>query len=84
MWETDETTPFFFNDTSSFPDEGISGRHGKAATVGLFGGATETIRLSRWYSSEFAGLRGARGASIPVAHLPNRAWCNPGHPLGRY
>jgi len=83
MWETDERTPFFFNDTSSFPDEGISARHGNAATVGLFDGSTETIRLRRWYSSEFAGNPGARGRAIlPQTLLPNRAWCNPGHPLG--
>lgn len=84
MWETDETTPFFFNDTSSYPDEGISARHGQAATVGLFGGSTETIRVSRWYSWEFAGTRNARGGSIPATMLPNRAWNNPGHPQGRY
>jgi prepilin-type N-terminal cleavage/methylation domain-containing protein len=84
MWETDETTPFYFNDTSSYPDEGISGRHGKAATIGLFDGSTETIRLVRWYSWEFAGTREARGSSIPATMLPNRAWNNPGHPQGRY
>jgi len=84
MWETDEKTPFFFNDTSSYPDEGISGRHGRGATIALFGGSTEAIRVSYWYSYEFAGASGARGNSIPVTMLPNRAWCNPGHALGRY
>ncbi len=29
QWEEDETTPFFFNDAVNYPDEGISGRHGK-------------------------------------------------------
>ena len=27
MWEADETTPFYFNDLSSYPYEGISQRH---------------------------------------------------------
>lgn len=82
MWETDEKTPFFFNDASSFPDEGISERHGKGATIGLFDGSTEGIRVSRYYTMELAGPRGARGRTIPANLLPNRMWCNPGHPLG--
>ena len=77
QWETDENTPFFFNDSSSFPDEGISPRHGKGATIGLFGGGTEAIRLQRYYTAEFAGPQGQRGATIPGAVLPNRSWCNP-------
>jgi hypothetical protein len=79
MWETDETTPFFFNDTSSFPDEGISARHGKGATIGLFGGGTESIKVVDYYSNmkQFAGTRGNRGSSIPATLLPNRSWCNP-------
>jgi prepilin-type N-terminal cleavage/methylation domain-containing protein len=86
MWETDETTPFFFNDSSSYPDEGISARHGKGATVGLFSGSTERIAVAKWYSNndEFAGVRGQRGAQIPFNRLPNRAWCNPLHPQGRF
>ena len=84
MWETDENMPLYFNDTSSFPDEGISPRHGRAATIALFGGSTETIRVSRWYSWEFAGTRDARGRGIPPTMLPNRAWNNPGHPQGRF
>ncbi len=84
MWETDEKTPFFFNDVSSYPDEGISERHGKGATIGLFDGSTEAIRINRFYTPEFAGARDSRGASIPAIMLPNRMWCNPGHPLGRF
>jgi len=86
LWETDETTPFFFNDSSSFPDEGISARHGKGATIGLFSGSTERISVQKWYSNadQFAGTRGQRGANIALNLLPNRAWCNPAHPAGRY
>ena len=83
MWETDEKTPFFFNDSSSFPDEGISERHGKGAIISLFGGSTERITVKSWYGNEFAGLAGQRGAGIPATMLPNRAWCNPRTANGR-
>jgi len=84
MWETDEKTPFFFNDSSSFPDEGISERHGKGAIIALISGSTERINVKNWYGNEFAGVAGNRGNAIPVNMMPNRAWCNPGHPTGRY
>jgi hypothetical protein len=82
QWETDELTPFFFNDASSFPDEGISGRHGRGATVGLVSGSTEKIRVVEWYSSKYAGTAGSRGASIPAQALPNQCWNNPGQANG--
>jgi len=86
MWETDEKTPFFFNDSSSYPDEGISERHGKGATIALFSGSTERIRVKSWYGTEFAGAITAplsHGGNIPANLLPNRAWCNPGTANGR-
>ena len=84
MWETDESTPFYFNDSSSYPDEGISARHGKGATIALFSGSTERISVKAWYNNndQFAGTAGQRGALIPAARLPNRAWCNPAKPNG--
>jgi len=78
QWEADEKTPFYFNDVSSFPDEGISGRHGKGATVGLVSGSTEKIKLVQYYSTKYAGAQGSRGMGIPAAGLPNQLWCNPG------
>ncbi len=84
QWETDEKTPFYFNDCSSFPDEGISGRHGDGATVGLISGSTQKLRLKLYYTSRYAGTAGSRGGSIPSTMLPNEMWCNPGHNLGRY
>ena len=83
MWETDESIPFYFNDSSSFPDEGISERHGKGATIALFSGSTERITVKNWYGNQFAGLAGQRGAGIPASQLPNRAWCNPATANGR-
>jgi len=82
QWEANELTPFYFNDLSSFPDEGISGRHGKGATVGLVGGSTESIALKYYYSDRYAGPEGQRGQTIPNALLPNQMWCSPGKPFG--
>jgi prepilin-type N-terminal cleavage/methylation domain-containing protein len=83
QWETDELTPFYFNDLSSFPDEGISGRHGKGATVGLVSGSTQRLPLKLYYTSVYAGTAGSRGASIPPELLPNQLWCNPATADGR-
>jgi prepilin-type N-terminal cleavage/methylation domain-containing protein len=76
-WETDETVPFDFNDSSSFPDEGISSRHGKGATVGLVSGSTTSVILKNWYGNGLAGTLNSRGAGIPANLLPNTLWCNP-------
>lgn len=83
QWEANELTPFYFNDVSSYPDEGISGRHGKGATVGLVSGSTEKIKLVQYYSNKYAGTEQQRGAQIPVTALPNQCWNNPAHPHGR-
>ena len=78
QWEADGETPFYFKDCSSYPDEGISGRHGKGATLAQFGGTTLKINLKQWYDPKdlYAGTSGARGAGMSV--LPNRCWNNPG------
>ena len=84
MWETDEQTPFFFNDCSSYPDEGISGRHGKTATIGLISGSTQTVKVQDWYSQSYAGPAGlgTHGSGMLATSVPNQAWCNPGTPDG--
>lgn len=84
QWETDELTPFYFNDASSFPDEGISGRHGKGATVGLVSGSTEKIPLVQWYTTKYAGPVGQNphGSGMTGNSAPNQCWCNPGKPTG--
>src|SRR2546423_9401001 len=84
QWEADEKTPFYFNDISSYPDEGISGRHGKGATVGTASGATRRIPLNQYYGYLYAGPQGQRGATIPLSMLPNDMWCNPGMSNGRF
>ena len=83
-WETDEKTPFFFNDLSSFPDEGISGRHGKGATVGLISGSTQRIPIAEFYTQKYAGPynQNPHGSGMQAQSLPNQIWCNPGKPNG--
>jgi type II secretory pathway pseudopilin PulG len=77
QWEADEQTPFFFNDCSYFPDEGISSRHGYFATVGLISGGTQRIPTNQWFTWSYAGQQDQRGAGVPRSLLPTPAWCNP-------
>jgi len=87
QWEADRETAFWFNDCSSFPDEGISARHGKGATVGLVSGSTQRIPIKEWYSQRFAGpaaLPGVtHGSLMQLRTTPNQAWCNPGTADGK-
>ena len=67
QWETDQSNPFYFNDCVNKPTEGISNRHGNGATVGLFTGSTESMKVAVFNS---------------IAANPNfnRLWCNPENP----
>jgi prepilin-type N-terminal cleavage/methylation domain-containing protein len=87
MWETDESRPFFFNDFANYPDQGISGRYGKAAIVGFFDGSSRRIDVAQF--SGWAGVAngnwnlqgGTRWRFVKT--LPNQLWCSPannGHP----
>ena len=52
MWENDETMVIRsgqWDDVENWPDEGISGRHGKGATVGRFDGSAERINRSDFW-----------------------------------
>lgn len=92
QWEADENKPFFFNDVSSYPDEGLSQRHGggrsKSTTqdvgggayVGAFGGSAERITYREFY--ELTGPVDARGAGMRPPAVPNALWNQPGHPKG--
>jgi prepilin-type N-terminal cleavage/methylation domain-containing protein len=88
QWETDENRFEFFNDFANYPDEGISGRHGKGAVVGLFGGGTERLRVTTFIAMAGGvvspGQQG--GQRWPWAQPPiqfpavNRLWCSPSSP----
>jgi len=84
QWENDETKTAVgqWNDFSNFPDEGISKRHGKGATIGLLDGSSRRMRLTEFYglAGTFAtggnpaggGAGTSRSAARPVA--PNDLW----------
>jgi prepilin-type N-terminal cleavage/methylation domain-containing protein len=89
-WENDEKNPAYgqWNDLSNYPDEGISARHGKGATVGLFGGTSQRMLLrdfatlakgSQWQNTVGAG---SGWQSVPASLLPNEVWCNPDNAQG--
>jgi|ERR1043166_152027 prepilin-type N-terminal cleavage/methylation domain-containing protein len=85
-WETDEKTPFYFNDASSYPNEGVSQRHGTrgdapttvngvkvasgGAVMGLFGGSVQWIAYTKFYQE----------AANPAK---NFLWNSPRTPDGR-
>ncbi len=77
FWEADEKFAFLFNDPTSYPDEGISGRHGKGATVGLISGGTERILVKEFYTAHMAGNTRGHGGPTYVAPIygpNNRLW----------
>ncbi|MCC7375238.1 MAG: type II secretion system protein [Verrucomicrobiales bacterium] len=85
QWEADEMKPFFFNDCSSFPDEGISQRHGGGfaaneridvkggGAAGLISGTAINLKYKKFY--ELAGRVDGRGAGLK--DVPNDLWCDP-------
>jgi type II secretory pathway pseudopilin PulG len=81
-WEPDETYAYYFNDLANFPDEGVSKRHGKGASIACFGGSAESIRyqdFTNMAGGDVAGSPTAGGYSWPNANpaAPNRLWCRP-------
>jgi prepilin-type N-terminal cleavage/methylation domain-containing protein len=91
--EADETVllgtePIYFNDLGNFPDEGVSPRHGKGATIGCFGGSAERMPIKTYYAlaggkSTSLTSGGYLWKSLSATALPNRLWCHPdnnGHP----
>lgn len=68
QWETDDSVAYYFNDCCNYPTEGLSKRHGKGATLGLFSGVVEKMNRNDFYN-------------IAAGTTRNRLWCNPGNPL---
>jgi hypothetical protein len=70
FWEADDSSPFSFNDGSSYPNEGVSRRHDEGTVVGDFGGSAEFISYRYFYNQAGSGGQ-------PVVPVPNRFWCDP-------
>ncbi len=64
FWETGVNNPFWFNDGSNFPSEGIAERHGTGAIIGAFGGHIEFIKIDGYYT-------------LQANTAKNSLWCNP-------
>lgn len=69
FWEADEMQPFYYNDGSNFPHEGISLRHGRGAHVAGINGNVEIISQQE-YARE-------------LVRSPGRLWNNYKTPDGR-
>jgi prepilin-type N-terminal cleavage/methylation domain-containing protein len=92
MWENDETLVNVYgqwNDFDNYPDQGISARHGKGATVGLFSGPALRMNILQFYqyaanqSTPYAAHNGTGCNNFPGhVGLPNPLWCNPGKTYG--
>jgi type II secretory pathway pseudopilin PulG len=91
MWENDETLTSYgqWNDFANYPDQGISARHGKGATLGLFSGPALRMNIQTFYqyaanqNTPYAPHDGTGCNNFPGrAGLPNPLWCNPGKTFG--
>jgi len=96
LWEAnDDMTAYNFNDVANTPHEGISQRHvssklakdqtdnvGGIATFGSLSGSSFTIKMSKWFSPDFAGKAIWPATANPVG--PNDAWYNPDSKNGTY
>ncbi len=96
QWETDENTPFLFNDSGNRPDEGISQRHsggvsnntyedvGGRSAVGAVGGHAVNLSFRQFYLMVGRAKRGALDSSFPnrPEELPNDLYWYPNHPTG--
>ncbi len=75
MWEPDEATPFWFNDTSSFPGEGFTRRHSNGGHVLSLDGHVEYMKRREYF--RLSGFSGGSNPDPGIANLPNRIWNNP-------
>jgi hypothetical protein len=87
QWEADASVldaggaPYYFNDFANFPDEGVSARHSRGATVGCFGGSAEKLSTEEFYALAGGNTKPPVPAGFSwrnaAPSVPNRLWCNP-------
>jgi hypothetical protein len=70
-----------WNDTVSWPDIGVSARHGKGGIVGNADGSSQWILLRDYYlmaaNVPYKWTGGAGNGANRGQRMPNRVWCNP-------
>lgn len=85
QWENDETKTQYgqWNDFSNFPDEGISKRHGKGATIGMLGGSAQRMPIIEFYryagtypsgNSPTGNAGGGKPQARPAPGTENPLW----------
>jgi prepilin-type N-terminal cleavage/methylation domain-containing protein/prepilin-type processing-associated H-X9-DG protein len=86
FWEADERVPFFLNDGSSPPSQGITTRHGNGGNLVAFDGHVEYMKYVKFYSQVGGApfpAPGLLGGGTP-GQLPNNFWFYPGDSSGGY
>ena len=84
IWENSETNTESgqWNDFANYPDQPISPRHFKGATVGMFGGSAQRMNIKTFYQlamgNQTSVVSGTGWTYVPASALPNALWCNPG------
>jgi prepilin-type N-terminal cleavage/methylation domain-containing protein/prepilin-type processing-associated H-X9-DG protein len=81
-WEADERVPFFLNDGSSPPSQGITTRHENGGNVAAFDGHVEYMKYVKFYSQVGGAPFPAPGLVSGPGQVPNNFWCYPGDPTG--
>ena len=81
QWENDETvtTGGQWNDFSNYPDQGISRRHGKGATIGVLDGSSRRMNIADFYimagyPSGITPSTPANGEAAAQPSAPNDLW----------
>ena len=86
-WEADERVPFFLNDGSSPPSQGLTTRHDNGGTLAAFDGHVEYISYVNYYRHVGQAPFPAPGLLAnwkPLDPLPNDFWFFPDDADGGY
>jgi prepilin-type N-terminal cleavage/methylation domain-containing protein/prepilin-type processing-associated H-X9-DG protein len=81
-WEADERVPFFLNDGSSPPSQGLTTRHDHGGTLAAFDGHVEYITYVNFYNRVGGAPFPAPGLHGGPGTVPNDFWFYPGDPTG--
>jgi prepilin-type N-terminal cleavage/methylation domain-containing protein/prepilin-type processing-associated H-X9-DG protein len=86
FWEADERSPYYLNDGSSPPSQGLTTRHNNGGNLAAFDGHVEYMKYVRYYQQVGGAIYpapGLIGGGTP-GKLPNNFWYYPGDPSGGY
>ncbi len=84
FWEADERIPFFLDDGSSPPSQGLTIRHDNGGTVAAFDGHAEWMTYFKYYSLVGGAPFPEPRLPLSPGALPNDFWCDPQYPDGLF